>query len=56
MAREIALGQLVRVLDPWTAGGANISVLVPHKRGQLAGVQATIEHIVRELPEARSLR
>ena len=43
----LATGQLVRVLPGWTAGHVTTSILMPHRRGQLPSVRATVEFLVR---------
>ncbi len=45
----LAAGTLVHVLTEWTAGSVTTSLLVPHRRGQLSGVRATVEFLVRHL-------
>jgi DNA-binding transcriptional LysR family regulator len=52
---EIAAKALVRVLPDWIAGGAHISLLTPHRRGQLPSVRALVEALVRGLPGAMRL-
>jgi DNA-binding transcriptional LysR family regulator len=48
-------GRLVRVLPSWTAGGAFISILTPHRRGQLPAVRAVSEHIADHLRAAMAI-
>jgi DNA-binding transcriptional LysR family regulator len=48
-------GRLVRVLPEWTAGGAFISILTPHRRGQLPAVRAVSDHIADHLQAAMAL-
>jgi DNA-binding transcriptional LysR family regulator len=38
-------GQLIHVLPGWTAGSVTTTLLVPHRRGQLSGVRATIDFL-----------
>lgn len=51
----LAEGNLVRVLPDWHAGGAQISMLVPSRRGQAPSVRALALHIARHLPQAMGL-
>ncbi|MGH8082872.1 MAG: LysR substrate-binding domain-containing protein [Lysobacter sp.] len=43
---EIADGRLRRVLPQWTAGQVTTTLVMPHRRGQLPGVRATVEFLV----------
>jgi len=40
-------GRLIHVLPEWTAGSVTTSLLVPHRRGQLSGVRATVDFLAR---------
>lgn len=42
----IARGELTRVLPGWQAGTVTTTLLMPHRRGQLPGVRATVEFLV----------
>ncbi len=46
---EIARGSLVRVLPEWTAGRVTTTILMPHRRGQLPSVRATVDFIAARL-------
>jgi DNA-binding transcriptional LysR family regulator len=48
-------GRLVRILPEWTAGGAFISILTPHRRGQLPAVRAVSDYIADHLRAAMAL-
>jgi DNA-binding transcriptional LysR family regulator len=48
-------GNLVRVLPDWHAGGAEISMLVPSRRGQVPSIRALSAHIARHLPQVMGL-
>ena len=48
---EIARGALVRVLPEWTAGRVTTTILMPHRRGQLPSVRATVDFIAERLGE-----
>lgn len=48
-------GRLVRVLPDWTASGAFISVLTPHRRGQLPAVRAASEYVAEHLRAAMAI-
>lgn len=39
-------GQLVPVLPEWNAGTVTTTLVMPHRRGQLPGVRATVEFLV----------
>ncbi|WP_198338892.1 LysR substrate-binding domain-containing protein [Lysobacter capsici] len=43
---ELGNGQLLRVLPEWTAGRVTTTLLVPHRRGQLPSVRATVEFLL----------
>lgn len=45
-AAELGDGRLLRVLPTWNAGRVTTSLLMPHRRGQLPGVRATVEFLV----------
>lgn len=45
-AAELGDGRLLRVLPAWNAGSVTTSLLMPHRRGQLPGVRATVEFLV----------
>ncbi|MDR0181878.1 LysR substrate-binding domain-containing protein [Lysobacter arvi] len=42
----IARGELLRVLPDWNAGTVTTTLLMPHRRGLLPGVRATVEFLV----------
>jgi len=44
-------GDLVRVLDGWTAGAVTTTVLTPHRRGQLPSVRAVIDFLCDPRPQ-----
>ncbi len=48
---EIARGALVHILPEWTAGKVTTTILMPHRRGQLPSVRATIDFIAERLGE-----
>lgn len=52
----LADGRLLRVLPGWRAGGAHITLLAPHRRGQLPSVRAAADLIAARLPHAMRLR
>jgi len=52
---DLEVGRLARVLPQWTAGGAFISILTPHRRGQLPAVRAVSDHIADHLRAAMVL-
>lgn len=47
---DVAAGRLRRVLPGWTTGDAQVTLLTPSRRGQLAAVRALIEFLVAEYP------
>lgn len=49
---EIALGHLVRVLPDWSAGEAQISLLMPSRQGVMPAVEALSAFLRKSLPEA----
>ncbi|MES2055416.1 MAG: LysR substrate-binding domain-containing protein [Pseudomonadota bacterium] len=49
-------GSLVRILPEWSAGGAAITMLTLHRRGQLPAVRALIDFLAEELPPLMGLR
>lgn len=52
MCRDaIEAGQLVRVLPDWTAGRVTTTLVMPHRRGQLPAVRATVEFLARCLAD-----
>lgn len=47
MCRDaIATSQLVRVLPEWNAGTVTTTLVMPHRRGQLPAVRATVDFLV----------
>jgi len=46
-------GRLLRVLPGWNAGQVTTSLVMPHRRGQLPGVRATVEFLVECLADKR---
>jgi len=48
----IAEGALERVLPDWTAGGITLTLLLPHRRGQLPAVRVVADAVVAALSEA----
>ena len=44
-------GELVRVLPEWEAGSVTTTLLMPHRRGQLPGVRATVEFLIECLAQ-----
>lgn len=52
MCREaIAAAQLARVLPEWNAGSVTTTLVMPHRRGQLPAVRATLEFLVEGFRE-----
>ena len=49
--KDIAAGDLVRVLPEWIAAKAQLSMLMPTQRGLLPAVRAFADHVSRELPK-----
>jgi DNA-binding transcriptional LysR family regulator len=47
---EVADGRLVRVMPEWTAGDAEISLLMPSRRGVTPAVQALVDHLRAVFP------
>lgn len=47
----LATGQLLRVLPEWSAGRVTTTIVMPHRRGQLPAVRATVEFLARCLGE-----
>lgn len=43
---ELDNGRLVRVLPEWIAGRVVTTLVMPHRRGQLPGVRATVEFLI----------
>ena len=50
--REVERGQLVRVLPPWIAGVATMSLLMPSRRGLLPSVRAFADFLSENVPTA----
>ncbi|WP_081158372.1 LysR substrate-binding domain-containing protein [Ensifer aridi] len=48
---EIESGALVHILPEWTAGKVTTTILMPHRRGQLPSVRATVDFIAERLGE-----
>lgn len=48
--REVEAGDLVRVLPDWIAADAQLSMLMPTRRGILPAVEAFADYLYRELP------
>ncbi len=46
---DVEDGRLVRVLPGWTAADAQLSMIIPSRRGRLPAVEALAEHLRREL-------
>lgn len=44
--RDLADGRLRRVLPGWRAGRVTTTLVMPHRRGQLPGVRATVDFLV----------
>lgn len=44
-------GELVHVLPDWQAGTITTTLVMPHRRGQLPGVRATVEFLVARVRE-----
>jgi DNA-binding transcriptional LysR family regulator len=53
---DVESGRLVRVLPEWTAGDAEISLLLPSRRGLMPAVQALAEHLQEVFPYVTRLR
>lgn len=52
MCREaLSAGRLVRVLPEWIAGRVTTTLVLPHRRGQLPAVRATVEFLAECLRE-----
>jgi len=49
---DVAAGQLVRVLPDWTAGEAEISLLMPSRQGVMPAVQALSKWLKQNMPQA----
>ncbi|MFY0576479.1 hypothetical protein ACN28S_20920 [Cystobacter fuscus] len=49
-------GELVRVLPEWVAGTVTTTLLMPHRRGQLPGVRATVEFLSECLAQKERAR
>ena len=52
---DLKRGDLLRILPGWIAGGAVISILTPHRRGQLPAVRAVSDFIAEHLPPAMGI-
>lgn len=52
---DASCGRLVRVLPEWTAGDAEISLLLPSRRGVMPAVQALAEHLQVAYPHVTRL-
>ncbi len=52
---DVASGRLLRVLPEWTAGDAEISLLLPSRRGVMPAVQALAEHLQEAYPHVTRL-
>lgn len=48
--RDVEAGDLVRVLPDWIAADAQLSMIMPTRRGLLPAVEAFADHLHRELP------
>ena len=48
--RDVEAGDLVRVLPDWIADDAQLSMVMPTRRGVLPAVEALAHHLHRELP------
>jgi DNA-binding transcriptional LysR family regulator len=53
--KQIESGSLVRVLPSWCAGGADISLLMTHRRGVLPAVRVLANFIAQHLPRSMGL-
>lgn len=48
MCQEALLSnQLVQVLPEWNSGTVTTTLLMPHRRGQLPGVRAVVEFLIK---------
>jgi DNA-binding transcriptional LysR family regulator len=47
---ELRAGSLVRVLQEWTAGAANLTALVPYGQNRLPSVRALLDFLVEQVP------
>ncbi len=47
---EVASGRLHRILSEWTAGDAEVSILMPSRRGVLPAVKALQEFLIQKVP------
>lgn len=52
---DVESGRLVRVLPEWTAGDAEISLLMPSRRGVMPAVRALAEHLQEVYPTVTRL-
>ncbi|QWP78412.1 LysR family transcriptional regulator [Lysobacter sp. K5869] len=53
---ETESGRLRRVLPHWDAGTVTTSLVMPHRRGQLPGVRATVEFLIECLAQKQGAR
>lgn len=53
---DVESGRLRRVLPEWTAGDAEISLLLPSRRGLMPAVQALADHLQEVYPHVTRLR
>ena len=53
---DVASGRLLRVLPEWTAGDAEISLLLPSRRGVIPAVRALVEYLQEVFPYVTRLR
>lgn len=47
---DVKVGRLVRILPEWTAGDAEISLLMPSRQGVMPAVSAFADYLRKELP------
>lgn len=50
----LSSARLVRVLPQWNAGTVTTTLVMPHRRGQLPGVRATVEFLVERFREGEN--
>jgi len=55
-ARALRAGELQRVLPDWNAGRVTTTLVMPHRRGLLPGVRATVEFLADCLGETQASR
>ncbi len=53
---ELRIKQLVRVLPSWTAGNAQISLLMPSRQGVTAAISTFADHLSQELPKVVEMK